>query len=838
MKRIIRTLTSALLLILAASALQTTDAQVTGLEGWNIYLDPGHSQKENMGLYNYTEAEKVLRVGLNLRQMLFDWTDIDTVYMSRTTDAQSVGLTQRIERANTLGADFYYSIHSDAGSPGANSTLMLHGGWRDDGMTVEKTPNGGKLFGDIMDEILTAGMRIGRRGNYADRTFYQGFPFAHDNKWPYLAVNRISNMASLLSEAGFHTNPTQQQRNMNAEWKRLEAYTAFWTILEYHNLERPEVGIATGYITDAESLRPVNGAQITIGDQTYTTDTFESLFNNYTSDPDMLANGFYFIEDLTPGSSYTVEVEAVGYYPATMEITTDPAFFTFADAELLSSVPPFITATTPEQASSGLLPGRQNVTITFSRPMDRASVEAAFSIAPSAGVELTWLSDSELRVSTSGFDFETVYTITIAESAKDQHEHTLDGNGDGEMGGDFQLTFTTSERDSDPPVVTGVWPEFDETDVRRRPVIRVQFDEPVALTRGFKSLAGLVKNGGEAVPGELRLYTLDLTSEINFFPDEILDPGASYTFTLGAGVEDQFGNATTEPVVIRFTTGSLDMTASLIDNFSGLSARWWVPQQSGSTRGIITESTSRDESNSVLNPMSVSGSTMEVNYGWDLSDPPHLIRLYTGYGANQSKTFTNAMNLQTYVKGDGSGNRFRFVVRDGAGGLEASPWYTIDWVGWGLVRWDMQNDPVVPWVSADGILTNPLYLDSFQFTYTPGSPAEGTLYFDNLHTATYSQVVSVDEPLSGLPDEYTLDQNYPNPFNPTTNIRFGLPESSTVRLEVYDLLGRRVAELQNGPMQAGYHTVSFDASRLSSGVYLYTLRTQNTTLTGKMLLLK
>ncbi|TVQ14391.1 MAG: T9SS C-terminal target domain-containing protein [Balneolaceae bacterium] len=838
MKRILLTISSALLLILAASGLQTSTAQVTGLEGWNIYLDPGHSQKENMGLYNYSEAEKVLRVGLHLRQMLFDWTDIDTVYMSRTNDAQLVGLNQRVERANSLGADFYYSIHSDAGSPSVNSTLMLHGGWRQDGQTVERTPKGGKLFGDIMDEILTASMRIGRRGNYADRTFYQGFPFEHSNKWPWLAVNRISNMASLLSEAGFHTNPTQQQRNLNAEWKRLEAYAAFWTILEYHELERPEVGIAAGYITDTESKRPINGARITIGDQTYTTDTFESLFKNYTSDPDLLANGFYFIEDLTPGASYTVDVEADGYYPSTLDITVDPAFFTFADADLLSSVPPFITATTPEDGFSGLVPVRENVIITFSRPMDRASVEAAFSITPAAEVELAWLSDSQLRISTRSLDFETSYSITIAETAKDQHEHTLDGNRDGEMGGEYQLAFTTSERDSTPPAVTAVSPDFDKTDIRRRPVIRVQFDEPIAETRGFKSLARLVKDGGEVVPGLLRLYTVGLTSEVNFFPDVVLEPSTGYTFTLDAGVEDSFGNATTEPVVIHFTTSDLDMSGNLIDNFTGLSARWWVPQQSGSTAGIVTEITSRDENNSVLNPLTGNTSTMQVNYGWDLGSPPHLIRIYTGYGTNQGKTFTNAMNLQTFVKGDGSGNRFRFVVRDATGGLEASPWYTIDWVGWALVRWDMQNDPVIPWVNADGVLNNPLYLDSFQFTYTSGSPSAGTLYFDNLHTATYSQVVSVDEPLSGLPDEYTLDQNYPNPFNPTTNIRFGLPESSTVRLEVYDLLGRRVAELQNGPMQAGYHTVSFDASRLSSGVYLYTLRTNATTLTGKMLLVK
>jgi len=56
-------------------------AQVTGLAGWNIYLDPGHSQKENMGIYGYSEAEKNLRVGLALRGYLLDETDIATVYI-------------------------------------------------------------------------------------------------------------------------------------------------------------------------------------------------------------------------------------------------------------------------------------------------------------------------------------------------------------------------------------------------------------------------------------------------------------------------------------------------------------------------------------------------------------------------------------------------------------------------------------------------------------------------------------------------------------------------------------------------------------------------------------
>ena len=127
-----------------------------------------------------------------------------------------------------------------------------------------------------MDVDLTESMRIGRRGSRADSPFYG----ATTRTTPYLAVNRLTNMASVLSEAGFHTNPTQQMRNMNAEWKRLEAQSAFWSILAYHGLERPSVGIATGYITDVDDNAYINGATIEINGQSYTTDSFESLFQS------------------------------------------------------------------------------------------------------------------------------------------------------------------------------------------------------------------------------------------------------------------------------------------------------------------------------------------------------------------------------------------------------------------------------------------------------------------------------------------------------------------------------------------------------------------------------
>ncbi len=89
------------------------------------------------------------------------------------------------------------------------------------------------------------------------------------------------------------------------------------------------------------------------------------------------------------------------------------------------------------------------------------------------------------------------------------------------------------------------------------------------------------------------------------------------------------------------------------------------------------------------------------------------------------------------------------------------------------------------------------------------------------------------------PESFTLSQNYPNPFNPSTVIRFSLSESASVTLKVYNVIGQQVAVLVNGEFRnAGNHEVSFDASKLSNGVYIYRLETAGLTLTKKMTLLK
>ena len=89
-----------------------------------------------------------------------------------------------------------------------------------------------------------------------------------------------------------------------------------------------------------------------------------------------------------------------------------------------------------------------------------------------------------------------------------------------------------------------------------------------------------------------------------------------------------------------------------------------------------------------------------------------------------------------------------------------------------------------------------------------------------------------------LPAEVALAQNYPNPFNPTTIIRYELPESQQVRLEVYDISGRLISTLVNDQVTAGTHTVTFDAQHLASGIYVYRLQAGGMVISRKLTLIK
>ncbi|HMB89380.1 MAG TPA: T9SS type A sorting domain-containing protein [Rhodothermales bacterium] len=98
--------------------------------------------------------------------------------------------------------------------------------------------------------------------------------------------------------------------------------------------------------------------------------------------------------------------------------------------------------------------------------------------------------------------------------------------------------------------------------------------------------------------------------------------------------------------------------------------------------------------------------------------------------------------------------------------------------------------------------------------------------------------VGIEEVDGEIPSQIALTQNYPNPFNPSTTIEFALNQAQDIRLTVYDLMGREVTVLATGTQPAGTFRVTFDASNMASGMYLYRLDTESGSLTKKMMLVK
>ncbi len=102
-----------------------------------------------------------------------------------------------------------------------------------------------------------------------------------------------------------------------------------------------------------------------------------------------------------------------------------------------------------------------------------------------------------------------------------------------------------------------------------------------------------------------------------------------------------------------------------------------------------------------------------------------------------------------------------------------------------------------------------------------------------------SEATGIDEAqMENLPKEFELSQNYPNPFNPVTTIQFAMPKAGHVKITVYNILGRMVATILDENVQAGYHKVVFDGSRLSSGIYFYQMQAKGFRKVKKFVLLK
>ena len=375
----------------------------------------------------------------------------------------------------------------------------------------------------------------------------------------------------------------------------------------------------------------------------------------------------------------------------------------------------------------------------------------------------------------------------------------------------------------------------------------------------------------------------------------------------------------------------------MIDNFTGI-YEWKTPTYSGSTVGInSTSSSSTIQSTNRVSGFAPDYKALKIVLVPTQAD--WFARVHNADLKNNAHLDTS-MVLQAYVYGNGNRYKFRFSIneRGGANSFEVSTWYTVDWIGWKLVEWDIHDPsqfgvwgsmtggsldgtsygyesiqfipgsehpedvvtfyidqlrmvnkqegtfpenhpPVIEAISDTSVApstsiyyyaaySDPDPMDILTMNVIPDTSAISVRRYSNpaekfrlkaksdyegvsnimvivkdngigelADTASFKMTITSSSVID-IPDGFKVYPNYPNPFNPVTTLRFDLPSSDKVRVEIFNTRGQRVALLADRHFEAGSWNLNFDASFLSSGVYFYKITAGEEMIVNRMTLLK
>lgn len=574
---------------------------------------------------------------------------------------------------------------------------------------------------------------------------------------------------------------------------------------------------------------------------------YRSEDSNINLDNDEIREIYFGNQPIIKNETYNglQDYNGIYYYAATMLDRywneSLPSNIVLTDA--IPSFAPVVANSTPGQNDTVQV--NTLISFTFSKKMNKESVQNALSIIPSVSISnYGWtLNDTKLTLTIpTQLAFGSNYVLTVDTSAKDVNGKSIDGNGDGIEGDPFILNFYTVEQDLTGPIITftNISDNFIDVD----DVISIVFDELINNSTVNHNSVILRNSSGVSVAKDIKIYEIKNQSIINFRTPQALEPNSLYQVEITSSITDIYGNPKTENSVYNFTTNYLAYSnRTMIDDFTN-EGYWEQPTFSGSTVGV-GPNTSFGYSTNIFLPATTPSKSSYIQYQWNTSVTNKLLREYLSNGPPRDVIFDTTYYLQAYVFGDGSGNRFRFCVDEGNGTSwpyhEVSRWIKIDWFGWKLLEWQLSDSASVGTWIGNSLMDGTTYrTDSFQMTDDQNSDVTGRIYIDNYRIAKkFPFIVGVEESLF-KPETFALFQNYPNPFNPSTVISYQLSDFSQVVLKVYDILGNEIAVLVNEQKHPGLYQINFNTElyNLAGGVYIYTIHAGEYFESRKMLLIK
>jgi hypothetical protein len=277
--------------------------------------------------------------------------------------------------------------------------------------------------------------------------------------------------------------------------------------------------------------------------------------------------------------------------------------------------------------------------------------------------------------------------------------------------------------------------------------------------------------------------------------------GGVYLANVGSGFPlKQYDQNLSSPLVIGDTVSAVGRTLAVSPNGLDL----WLPRFANGSPSILRfHRTSRVGSFSFVD--SIGAGLAGESMAWQ----PHKARLWVSSGSYFDLPDTSRYRANTWYAIDTSTNKI------------------VDSILW---RYNYAKNPYErPRAIAFSPSGDTAYVGCI------GGGWDSSPYYPPVQR--FKRVVTAISPTEA-PRVLLLMQNYPNPFNPSTTIRYGLPSRAHVTLTVFNTLGQRVAILQNGEQDAGYHEVHFDGSNLPSGVYFYRMQAGSYTETKKLLLVR
>ncbi|MBN1637410.1 MAG: Ig-like domain-containing protein [Ignavibacteriales bacterium] len=775
------------------------------LNGKKIYINPGHGGHDSNDRFieatGFWESEGNLTKGLYLRDLL-DSTNAITA-MSRVTNftADDKPLSTIVAEANAFGADYFHSIHSNGYNGQANYTLVLFRGTDANPANPQS-----KVMGQyIVDELYLVN-NVTAKYNRGDYSFL-GY---------YLGVLSGLNMVGTLSEGSFHDYIPESWRLMNLDYRENEANAISRGIYKYYSAGDKPVGEVAGILRDptktvsyyyitslGDNKKPINNFTVTLqpGGKFYNGDNKN--------------NGYFIFDSLAPGP-YKVYYQAEGFFydSASVTVTANKTVWAIKDMAFDYTIPPSVLSHSPTDTPDSIRVD-ESISITFSRQMNKTSVESAFNITPTAVGSFTWES-GDTKLTFTQLDFlqtSTIYNINIDTTAVSHWGYKMDSN--------YTFNFTTKSKDG--LRIISHYPADSQQFIPCRGQIRLVFNSPIH-TGTLSGAVKLLDEGGisQSVTS-VEIYSLDGKGYINFEPSVPLNRNAVYNIFLDKKIGDLDGYKLRNDIEIFFTTKAEKYTDGFIlDGLEDI-GNWVAPSSADSTTGVDTNNTNF----SIVTTKKIGGSKSgKLQYKFHAINGVCQIQNSVPYeiGAVDSSIFG------IWVFGDLSHNILEYWFYDNTTSNIMKVIDTIDWAGWDF-KYLLNSE-----IGSSG----DKQFHSLVIRQSDTGLLNGTIYIDNIQKDALTNILIEKE---NLIDGYRLYQNYPNPFNPTTKIRYSVPTLENklmayVQIKVYDMLGREIATIVNEEKSKGNYEVEFNAKNLASGLYFYTMKVGNFIQTKKMLLLK